>query len=56
MNDVMDMHTHTIASVHAYSSLREMATAAKEKGLELLGITDHAPSMPGASSVCAVYG
>jgi len=48
MNDVMDMHTHTIASVHAYSSLREMATAAKEKGLELLGITDHAPSMPGA--------
>lgn len=48
MKDLLDVHTHTIASVHAYSTLREMITAAKEKGLQLIGIADHAPSMPGA--------
>ena len=48
MLDLLDVHTHTIASVHAYSTLREMITAAKEKGLKLIGISDHAPSMPGA--------
>ncbi len=48
MTDLLDVHTHTIASVHAYSTLREMITAAKEKGLKLIGISDHAPSMPGA--------
>ncbi len=44
---VMDLHTHTLASGHAYCSLREMARAAADKGLEVLGITDHAPMMPG---------
>lgn len=44
---VMDLHTHTIASGHAYCTLREMAKAASEKGLEVLGITEHAPMMPG---------
>ncbi|MDO5336347.1 MAG: phosphatase [Eubacteriales bacterium] len=45
---VLDMHTHTIASGHAYCTLREMAKAASEKGLKALGITEHAPSMPGS--------
>ena len=44
---VMDLHTHTIVSGHAYCTLREMAKAASDKGLELLGITEHAPKMPG---------
>lgn len=44
---VFDLHTHTIASGHAYCTLREMARTASEKGLELLGITEHAPKMPG---------
>ena len=44
---VMDLHTHTVASGHAYCTLREMARAASDKGLELLGITEHAPKMPG---------
>lgn len=44
---VLDLHTHTVASGHAYCSLREMAKAAADKGLELLGITEHAPQMPG---------
>ena len=36
-NSVLDLHTHTVASGHAYCSLREMAKAASEKGLEVLG-------------------
>lgn len=44
---VLDLHTHTVASGHAYCTIREMAKAAADKGLELLGITEHAPQMPG---------
>lgn len=47
MKYVLDAHTHTIASGHAYSTIREMAKAASEKGLELLGITEHSMKMPG---------
>ncbi len=47
---VMDLHTHTVASGHAYCTLREMARAASDKGLELLGITEHAPKMPGTGA------
>ena len=47
MTDIIDLHTHPVASMHAYSTIREMAAAAKEKGLALLGISDHAPAMPG---------
>ena len=47
MTDIIDIHTHTLASVHAYSTIREMAAAAKAKGLALLGISDHAPALPG---------
>ena len=36
---LIDAHTHTVASGHAYSSLQEMAKAAADKGLEVLGIT-----------------
>ena len=43
----LDVHTHTIASGHAFSTLQEMAMAASEKGLKLLGITEHAPGIPG---------
>ncbi|MDI9541149.1 MAG: phosphatase [Bacillota bacterium] len=42
-----DIHTHTIASGHAYGTIREMAKAASEKGLELLGISEHAPGIHG---------
>ncbi|MGF1725705.1 phosphatase [Photobacterium nomapromontoriensis] len=48
MKFVVDTHTHTLASGHAYSTLLENAQAASEKGLELLCVTDHASSMPGA--------
>lgn len=47
MNDIMDLHTHTVVSGHAYNTLYEMAKSASEKGLLLMGSTDHAPKMPG---------
>ena len=46
MNYLLDSHTHTLASGHAYSTLLENARAASERGLALLCITDHAPGMP----------
>ena len=44
---LLDVHTHTIMSGHAYSTLQEMVTAAQQKGLDILGITEHAPGIPG---------
>jgi len=44
---LIDAHTHTVASGHAYSSLQEMARAAAEKGVRYLGITEHGPSIEG---------
>ena len=44
----LDVHTHTIASGHAFSTLQEMAKAASEKGLKLLGITEHSSGIPGS--------
>lgn len=49
MEFVIDTHTHTIASGHAYNTILEMAKSASEKGLRFLGITDHAPKMPGST-------
>ena len=48
MNIIADLHTHTIASGHAYSTLMENISCAKEERLEILGISDHAPAMDGA--------
>lgn len=48
MNYTLDMHTHTIASGHAYTTILENAKYASEIGMELLGTTDHGPTMPGA--------
>ena len=44
-----DVHTHSIASGHAYGTIREMAQAASERGLLVLGITEHAPGIPGTA-------
>lgn len=48
MYDILDLHTHTIASGHAYNTLFEMVKAASDKGLTLFGCSDHAPAMPGS--------
>ena len=51
MRFVLDTHCHTIASGHAYSTLSELVQAASKKGLELIAITEHGPSMPGLSLI-----
>lgn len=48
MNIIADLHVHTISSGHAYSTVQEIVLSAKEKGLRMVAITDHGPSMPGA--------
>ncbi|MDF2184702.1 phosphatase [Grimontia hollisae] len=48
MKFVVDTHTHTVASGHAYSTIIENAQVAKSVGLSHLCITDHASTMPGA--------
>lgn len=49
-NDWIDLHTHTLASGHAYSTIDAMAEAGRKQGLRILGITEHAPKMPGTCS------
>ena len=51
MEFLIDTHTHTLASGHAYSTMNEMIQAAKDKGLKYLGITEHAPKMPGTCHI-----
>lgn len=43
-----DMHTHTVASTHAYSTILENCTYASQLGLRAVGMTDHAMGMPDA--------
>lgn len=45
MNIIGDLHTHTLASQHAYSTVEEMITYAGKQDLAVLGITDHGPGM-----------
>ncbi len=40
---VADMHTHTLASPHAYSTLTENAAAAAALGMLAIATTDHGP-------------
>lgn len=47
MNAKIDLHTHTIASGHAYSTLDENINSALDQGIEVLGLSDHASTMPG---------
>lgn len=45
MKFVADMHTHTLASDHAYSTISENAASAAKAGLSYLGMTDHCINM-----------
>jgi putative hydrolase len=47
MKYVTDIHTHTIVSGHAYTTLLENVREAKKNGIEVLGNTEHGPTMPG---------
>ncbi|MBO5372183.1 MAG: phosphatase [Lachnospiraceae bacterium] len=47
MKSLIDLHTHTIASGHAYSTWNENVQAARKKGLKAVGMSEHAKMMPG---------
>lgn len=51
MKFVLDTHTHTIASGHAYSTIHDYIAEAKKKGLEMVAFTDHGPAMPGGPNI-----
>lgn len=44
----VDLHMHTVASTHAYSTLSDYIAEAKRKGIKLFAITDHGPDMEDA--------
>lgn len=48
MRPIADLHTHTTGSGHAFSTLDELARAAADADVKVLGVTDHGPSMTGA--------
>jgi len=41
----VDLHMHTVASTHAYSTVHDYIAQAVRKGLQLIAITDHGPEM-----------
>lgn len=47
MQTLLDVHTHTIMSGHAFSTLQEMIAEGLRKGLKILGVTEHGPGIPG---------
>ncbi len=46
MNILVDTHSHTIASTHAYSTVHDYFVQAKVKGMQMFSLTDHGPEMP----------
>lgn len=46
-----DLHTHTIASTHAYSTISENCSWAAKYGLKAIAMTDHAMNMPDSPHV-----
>lgn len=46
MQVLTDTHLHTVASDHAFSTVQEYWQEAQVRGLQLFGVTDHAPDMP----------
>ena len=51
MRDVIDLHTHTVVSEHAFSTVKEMVQMASQRGLEVLAFTEHAES---CSKLCFI--
>lgn len=51
MKAILDMHTHTVASGHAYSTFHENVQFAKKHGIKVLGVSDHGPAMEGGPAL-----
>lgn len=48
MKILTDLHCHTLASAHAYSTIKENIDMAKNRGLEAVAVTDHGPEQEDA--------
>ena len=44
---VADVHMHSLLSGHAFGTVRELAFEAAARGLQLIGVTEHGPGIPG---------
>ena len=44
---VADVHMHSILSGHAFGTVRELAFEAAARNMQLIGVTEHGPGIPG---------
>ncbi|MGM9548490.1 MAG: phosphatase [Faecousia sp.] len=44
---IADVHMHSLLSGHAFGTVRELAAEAAQRGLKLIGVTEHGPGIPG---------
>lgn len=51
MKLIIDTHTHTVSSGHAYSTIQENAREALNNGIKMFVMADHGPAMPGATTL-----
>jgi putative hydrolase len=47
MNIQVDTHTHSVASLHAYSTIAELVNGAEQNGLKGFVLTEHGPALQG---------
>ncbi len=51
MKILVDTHTHTNCSTHAFGTVWENLTMAKKHGMEMVCMTNHGPNMPDAPHI-----
>lgn len=51
MKAIIDLHTHSLSSGHAYSTVKENIEYAKINNLKYYGLSDHGINMPGGPHV-----
>ena len=56
IHDILDLHTHTIMSGHAYNTMQEMIRSASEKGVRLLGSMPPAFPAPAIRFISSISG
>jgi len=47
----IDLHTHSMVSGHAYSTIAEMARSAATRGIEVMAITEHGPAQEDSPNI-----
>lgn len=48
---IADVHTHSLLSGHAFGTVRELAFEAAARNLQILGVTEHGPGIPGTCDI-----